>query len=289
MTTATPPRSTPTGFTRFPSYCTATPGRYGTYLANPHDAYVGRSLLTYGEFSEGEVAVFTALLQPGDTVVEIGANVGALTLPLAQRVGPRGLVIAVEPQRPIFQMLAGMLALNGITNTLPIWAACGDATRSFIHVPRYDHTQPNNYGGVELAADVPSGELVWCPSLHDLLYTLDMDRPVTLLKVDVEGMEPQVMTGAEPILRQHRPVCYIECDRPHAEAPLRALFADHNYDVWWHLPPLFRPDNFAGVDENIWGADIRSINLLAVPAERVFVPPATWDCTPISAGSPINR
>ena len=57
--------------------------RHGTLLYNMHDIYVGRSLDLYGKFSEGEAALFQQMLKPGMTVVEVGSNIGALTVVLA--------------------------------------------------------------------------------------------------------------------------------------------------------------------------------------------------------------
>lgn len=71
--------------------------RHGPMLYNVNDAYIGAMLDQYGEFSEDENEIFQQLLRPGMTVVEAGANIGAHTVPIAQRVGPRGRVLAFEP------------------------------------------------------------------------------------------------------------------------------------------------------------------------------------------------
>ena len=85
-------------------------------LYNEHDIYIGRSLDLYGEFSEGECDVFRQLIQPGWTVLELGANIGSHTVFLAKRVGPSGRVIAFEPQRIVFQTLCANIALNNLLN-----------------------------------------------------------------------------------------------------------------------------------------------------------------------------
>ncbi len=90
--------------------------RHGTMLFNFNDIYIGRSLDLYGEWTEGEVELFQQLIYPGNHVVEAGANVGAHTLFLANAVGPTGHVLAVEPQRLVFQTLCANLALNDIPN-----------------------------------------------------------------------------------------------------------------------------------------------------------------------------
>ena len=82
-------------------------------LYNPRDMYIGRSLDLYGEFSEGEVEVFAQILREGDLALDLGANIGCHTVFMAKKVGDKGVVIAVEPQRLIFQLLSANVALNG--------------------------------------------------------------------------------------------------------------------------------------------------------------------------------
>ena len=55
---------------------------------------VGRSLSMYGEWSEHEVVLFSQLVSPGDTIYDVGANLGAFTIPLSKMVGEHGRVVA---------------------------------------------------------------------------------------------------------------------------------------------------------------------------------------------------
>src|SRR4051812_49892110 len=71
-----------------------------SYLLN--DAYIGRSLDVYGEYSEGELELFHQLLRPGDVAVDAGANIGAVTVGMARLFGPGGAGVALEPPRTHF-------------------------------------------------------------------------------------------------------------------------------------------------------------------------------------------
>src|SRR5438034_10860239 len=86
--------------------------RHGRMLYNINDAYIGRSLDLYGEFSEGEAELFRQIVRPGDVVVDLGANIGVHTIVFAQAAGPRGGVMSMEPQRLDVQMLCTAVALN---------------------------------------------------------------------------------------------------------------------------------------------------------------------------------
>jgi FkbM family methyltransferase len=233
--------------------------RYGRMLYLRRDQYIGRSLDLYGEFSEGECQLFAQLLQPGQIVAEIGANIGAHTVYLAKRVGPSGTVLAFEPQRAMFYLLCANLALNEQFQVHAYRTALGAAPGS-IKVPAVDHRAAGNFGGVSLhhgetGEDVP-------------LVTLDgFALPsLRLLKVDVEGMETEVLLGARQTIARCRPILYVENDRQEKSAQLIRTIEDLGYDLYWHLPPLFSPDNFAGCRDNVFPG-IVSENMLGIPKE----------------------
>ena len=85
------------------------------------------------------------LVNPGDTVVDVGANVGTVTLAQANRVGPSGVVHAFEPQRIIHQLLATSLTLNGLLNVRTYATALGAAAET-ARIPAIDPYRPGNSG-----------------------------------------------------------------------------------------------------------------------------------------------
>ncbi len=233
--------------------------RYGLMIYNRHDLYVGRSLAAYGEFAELEIDLFRQIVCPGQTVLDVGANVGTHTLWLAQAVGPTGLVYAFEPQRIVFQMLCANLALNGILNVRAYQAALG-AQAGSITVPPLDYQRPNNFGGVSLDSR-GAGESVPLLTVDGLGL-----QACHLMKVDVEGMEGDVLAGAEQTIRRLRPVLYVENDREEKSAELIARLQALDYRLWWHLPPLYNPNNFLGNPTDIFPR-ILSVNMLCLPRE----------------------
>lgn len=234
--------------------------RHGTFLANENDTYVGRSLIKYGEFSQHEAELFAELLKPGDVVVEAGANIGALTVPLARLVGPHGRVLASEPQPVVFQMLCANLSLNGLTNVDGRNCALS-SSRGEVRIPHYHYDKPANFGGLALADD-PGGTPVPIATV-DEIFRYDRLR---LVKVDVEGMERDVLEGARETIQRHKPVLYVENDRlEKSEALIRFIMA-LGYRLWWHVLPLFNPGNFRHDAENIF-ANIFSYNMLCFPVE----------------------
>lgn len=251
----------------FPQINVTKPCRHGLMAYNPKDAYVGRSLDLYGEFSDGEVHLFAQLLKPGDVAVEVGANIGALTVPLAKLVGPTGRVFAFEPQRVVFQTLCANLALNSLTNVIARNEAVGAAAGT-LPVPMLDYSHAANYGGLPLGPDAGWGEKENVPTEPVAVVTLDSVQLIrcTLLKIDVEGMEADVLAGAKETIARCRPVLYVENDRVEKAEQLVARLKELGYQLYWHTPPLFLPDNFAKNGENVFGS-ILSFNVFGVPAE----------------------
>lgn len=238
--------------------------RHGAFIVNPNDQYVGRSLLLYREYSEFEVDLFRELLAEGAVVVEAGSNIGAHTIPLARMVGGSGVVFAFEPQRLAYQMLAGTASLNGVANVKTYNSALGAAAGE-ISVPVMDPQRKQNFGGLELKPGAkPSA---W--SEQAAVMTVDQMclGKLDLLKIDVEGMEGDVLRGALATIATTKPAIYLEADREARTRDIEVILGDMDYRAWWHFPPLFNPRNHAKRAENVFGPVV-SINLLALPASR---------------------
>src|SRR5215468_9331910 len=79
--------------------------------------FIGTCFDLYGQYSESEVAMMRSFLRDGATAIDVGANIGDLTLPLSEIVGESGRVYAIESHPENFNVLCANLALNGIRNT----------------------------------------------------------------------------------------------------------------------------------------------------------------------------
>jgi len=196
------------------------PTAYGQMLVNRHDIIQTNALFKTGvAVDHTEIALLAQVLQmlgTDLTVVDVGANFGTYTLALARLVGPQGKVHAFEAQRIIFQMLAGSVALNSLTNVFCHHLALGER-EGRLEIPQFDYSQPLNFGSVEFTPQ--QVEPLHQTRQHDPrkveyvpLTTLDRFEfdSLHLLKVDVEGMELRVLEGAANTLRRCRPVMYLE-------------------------------------------------------------------------------
>lgn len=246
--------------TEAPGYNTLKQCRHGHMLYNRNDQYIGRSFDLYGEYSEGEIELFSQVVREGQVVLDVGANIGAHTLFFARQVGVSGVVYAFEPQRLVFQTLCANMALNSIANTICQNAALG-VERGEIVVPLViPWGQEFNFGGVALGG-YQEGDRVPVFPLDDLRL-----RVCHFIKIDVEGMELEVLKGAQALIRACRPVLYVENDREDKSEDLLRHLDGLEYELYWHTPLLYNPDNFFHNPENIF-ANIGSHNMLCLPKE----------------------
>jgi FkbM family methyltransferase len=236
--------------------------KHGLFMYNRNDAFVGRGLDLYGEWCEFEIALMRLFIKPGDIVVDAGANIGTHTVAFANQVGPTGIVHAYEPQRRNFLMLAGNVAINGLDNVFCHQEAVGDQP-GLIKLPPLPPPDTNfNFSAVAIGSGPEDGEIV-------PLVTLDsLNLPsCRLLKIDTEGMEPQVLNGARDLIARCRPFLYLENNEAGASQRLSAVLSSFGYTAWWSIAPYFDARNFYSNTVNVWEKVVPSSNLICAPAE----------------------
>ena len=136
------------------------------------------------------LALFKDYCQDGDAAIDVGANVGEVSIILSARVGARGRVYAFEPNPRIYRYLLGNLALNQRTNVTAANGAVGGA-------PGVTRLSDDRYDDMNRVLD-SGGIEVRCTTLDEAVPA----QPIALLKVDVEGSELRVLEGARDTLRR---------------------------------------------------------------------------------------
>lgn len=233
--------------------------RHGTFTYPVNDKWIGKSLKTYGEYSELEFAALANLIMPGQVVVEVGANIGALSVPIAKHLGKDGRLYLFEPQPEAFDLLSRNLSQNDIQCDVSIKrAAVGDRVGEVgLQDVDYD-AELFCIGGVGVGSGARTVEMIRLDDLN--LQRLDF------LKADVEGYEAQVLEGARETIKRCRPRLYVESDRPEKRAELLEIIDSMGYLVFEHKPPLFNEGNWEKNDKNVFWPFV-SINLFCVPIE----------------------
>jgi FkbM family methyltransferase len=206
---------------------------HGAMIVNRNDynvtasnfAYgVGHQILQQSSYDGSEVGFVLALLSRrrqhfGDGVVAIdgGANIGVHTIEWARHMHGWGQVLSFEAQEVIYYALAGNIALNNCLNARAKLCALGDSNGT-LAVPQPDYFARGSFGSLELrlrennehigqtiAYDAAVGNAVPIVTIDSLgLERLD------LIKLDVEGMEVEVLRGARSTLQRLKPAIFVE-------------------------------------------------------------------------------
>ena len=233
--------------------------RHGKFTVFDEDELVGLSLVTYGEYSEGEVSVFNKILKPGDVAVDIGANIGALTIPMARLVGADGGVHAFEASAVNFNLLRQNIQQNGLDEVVEMYPLAASDRTGMLKVDKqsalHAYSRP----------DINAGDFqVHCTTIDSLELTR-----CKLIKIDVDGHELEVLNGAARTIKRCKPIIYIENEIDAKREALVAWFVDHGYRCFWHRPFLFNIDNFRGDKKNIFGALVSIMNV-CIPDEEGY-------------------
>jgi FkbM family methyltransferase len=155
-------------------------------------------------------ATIRRIVRPGDTCLDVGANVGALTRPLATAVGPGGRVIAYEAYPPTAEALRESLAAEGLgwVTVENVAVTDGGERTVWLYPGRNRWNGEWNIVGHDVEGRETAPEVeVTAVSLDDYLAAAER---VDFVKIDVEGAEGRVLKGMQRLLRQARPFVLVE-------------------------------------------------------------------------------
>lgn len=170
-----------------------------------NDKYVSAGCL-HNNYAPHGTALIRQYLRPDSVFLDIGANIGWFTLLASTLIGPAGHIHAFEPQRPVVDYLRRSIALNGLEERVTVHGFALDAAPGEGHLGRMPRER--NLGHAFLTAASAPGVETHPVSLQTL-DSLALDR-VDFIKIDVEGAEMRVMSGAQATLTAHRPVIFTE-------------------------------------------------------------------------------
>ena len=147
-------------------------------------------------------------VKPGERVVDVGANIGMLTLHAASRVGPRGVVDAFEPNPACCRRIEAALVGNHISQVRLHPIGLSDAPGTLVLSILQNHTGMGTLATMDGSAAVTARVNVPVRVADDVL--LSDPRPIALVKIDVEGFEARVLRGMCEVLKRHQPIVTTE-------------------------------------------------------------------------------
>jgi FkbM family methyltransferase len=181
----------------------------GGYVMNirPRSDPWERDLYWRRSYEPATLALIDEFLRPGDHFIDVGANIGLMSLHAARAVGPSGTVTSFEPHPVTFQRLVTNVNLNGHANIRLYNLALGaaDGKLELYDVPTINQGRSSLILSMEESI---SAGIVTVKRLDDLV---EPTRRRAILKIDVEGFEYQVLLGAPDILMSEPLIC-MECD-----------------------------------------------------------------------------
>jgi len=241
--------------------------RYGHMHLLGRDSVVSESLALYGEWAQREIEFLAHFISPGSTVLDIGAFIGTHTLAFSSLAGDHGTVIAFEPRAEAFELLSRNVHDNHRTNVHLHQQGVADMS-ALIQLHRLQPGALTNFAGLALEddGDSASGSGYQVP-----LITVDSLSlsAVGLLKIDVEGMERQVLEGGKKTIATLKPAIFAEANSISAGIKILNWCQSNGYECFGHLTDAFNPDNFNSETRSIFDGG-KELNLLLLPAERAL-------------------
>jgi FkbM family methyltransferase len=216
------------------------------YNATAQSSYgVSIELLDGGSFAKSDVDVLFSLIGlrrtyfgDGVEVIDCGANLGIYAVNWAQRMRGWGSVTAIEAQERIFYALAGNIAINNCFNARALNAAVS-STCGTLKVPVLNYQMPASFGSLELkqlarsenigqSVNYAAAETVEIPMVS--IDSMKLAR-CDLIKVDVEGMEMDVLLGAAETIERHHPILFVETIKSDKNA-ISSLLLSSGYRIF---------------------------------------------------------
>lgn len=223
-------------------------------------------LVAEGDWFEREMEFWRHGMQPGMTAIDVGANAGVYTFSAAKRVGPTGMVLAIEP----FSKCVNYLQETCRRNQLDWVRVCagaasdrnGTARLSVNSASELNEIVPADAAGVKTPGNF---EEVACFTLDSLIEREGIHR-VDFLKIDAEGHEMQVLRGSDRLLTEFAPVILYEniAGAQGSNLPVAKFLTSIGYQLFRYQPylqkliPLDREENIGG-----------NLNIIALPQKHI--------------------
>ena len=212
-----------------------------------------RCLLAEGDWFERELEFWRQYIQPGMTVLDIGAGVGVYTFSAAQRVGKNGTVYAIEPFSNSVDCLRQTCLINQIENVKVFKNAVGDRNGKFKLILQAS-SELNYLAKINEPID-PDTEVeeVICVTLDSFVEQVGIDR-VEVIKISTEGNELEILIGCEQILTKFAPtIIYNSYTSNGINLEAAQYLLDRGYELFKYQPylqqliPLVNESDFAEV------------------------------------------
>lgn len=239
--------------------------RYGKFRIIDSDNVISHSLKEYGEWAQQEIDFLLHFIKAGDSVADVGAFIGTHSRAFSDTVGINGVVYAFEPRGKIVEVLLDNVKLSPIQNIKLFQCGLGDECREIEITEALEYSE-KNFGNFSLNTIKKAVE--GTQRIH--LRTLDefSIAHLDLIKVDVEGMEIDVLLGGDATILKNRPFIFAEVNSLRGGVPLINWCASHQYFMFCALHPAYNPHNFFKNSVNHFSNAVE-VGALLIPKEKM--------------------
>lgn len=237
-------------------------------MLHRQDTYICDSVTFLGDYEPEEKKVFSVLVKKGNTVLDIGANVGLHSLYFSELVGREGRVFSFEPVQQNYDQIVRNMKLNGITNIIPIHKGLSDvSTKINIAAP----SNSNNPGAFNLFDTKEPTETVEVIT-GDFFIESENIKQVDFIKMDIEGYEYFAIKGLAKTLATFKSTVVFEFDSNYhaktgaGEEDIFELFLKLNYRLYYiedNGLSEFKYQNFSLP---------LSLNIVAIHSDKLSLP-----------------
>lgn len=178
--------------------------------------------------------VVRRIVEPGQSVLDIGANRGVYTWMMSRQVGPNGHVHAIEPYPANVQRLAVLAQSRPNITVHPVALSDSDGAAT-LRVPRHHHLDIDALASLRTIVDDRFVPMLVAKRRLDSLIQPEAG-PISFMKCDVEGHEDEVVDGAWQTITRDRPIMAIEIEQRHRTSPATDLIArivDEGYECFF--------------------------------------------------------
>lgn len=228
--------------------------KHGKFLHYNFEEFVGLSIREYGEWSEFLLKKILSYLNKNDVVFDIGSHIGTFTIPISKRIEENGKVFSFEPQKMLFYLQAGNLALNNIHN-VELKNFGFSQKKETRYIEDFDYSQVGNFGGVTFTKEYDNKNFTKIRS-EKLIPTqmINLDEFIfiekcNLIKIEAELLELEIIKGGINFLKKFRPILVIEND-PVKPMKLNKILMEKGYKLFWYSYYFYNQDNYFINSEN---------------------------------------
>lgn len=274
----------------------------GVFVLPKSDTIVSQYLRDYGQFEKPLIDFAISLIKTFNTespavVLDIGANLGVWSVPLAKAVGPTGKVYAFEAQRLLLLHLSATSVINSIDNIYPVHGIVGNAS-GFAEINDFSIFSGSfeaNFGALSILGDLSrpmsskiSSKITLPVISLDEFYATQLHYVCpTFLKLDIEHYELFAFMGAKHMLLECHPIILFEANCPLLNKSLFLLLEHLGYQLaWLRIPVLDHSIAFQGKRQNLsqfMSFDELQFNVYFFGAINVLAVPKTFDLNKLVA------